>query len=1043
MLIVKHAIKLRITVFALTAMLVIVGPIIYYTLPREGMPDVTIPYVFVTVPYEGVAPSEIENLITIPLEKQFKDLENVKEINATSAEGLCFISVEFTPRQNIDSAAQKVKDKIDLAKPDMPRDLDQPIVKGLNLSTDIPVLNFTVSGSTDPERLKSVAEDLQDLVETVPGVLQARLYGTREREIRVELDLIRLIAHKLTIGDVFAALQKENTTISAGNLETRRGKFQVRVPGEFTDVRQIARVVVKVTDGVPKYLDDVATVTDTYKDLTTISRINGAPCVTIAVHKRAGENADSLIKEVKKCLAAHGLPTGLTITIVDDQSEMIRLMIEDLENNIFSGLVMVIVILLLFMGWRNSILVAITIPLSMMLGFVVLALLGLTLNMMVLFSLVLTVGMLVDNAIVIVENIYRHHSEGENRIDAAINGASEVAWPVTTSTLTTLAAFWPLLYWPGIMGQFMSFLPETVIVVLSASLFVALVINPPICAMLVNRNLVPQSIEEPGRWQRFMNGYEAVLRGALVHRWPIMIIGFLFLVFTFVVFSHYNSGVELFPDVQPRRASIQVHYPEGTDIETTDATLRTIESKLAAFKDIKFFLATAGSSGSQHLSMTAFSPHTGSIQIEFKPFGERSGDTIELVKQIRSAVGVWPGAEIRVEPEEMGPPSGSPVSIEISGDDFDKLQEIADDVKRRIRDVPGLVDVQDNLEDARPELQFRVDRERAAVLGLDTAAIGHFLRTAINGDTATKFRAGEDEYDVTVRLKPDQRRSSDLLKLAYIANHDDFLIPLASVGTVSYAGGHGQIMRKNQKRVITVSGNKQDRGVDKILADIMRRLESFELPKGYSINYSGDNKDMIESSNFLIKAFLIALVLISLILIMEFNSIVLPTIIMISVILSMIGVFWSLLTTGMRFGVIMTGIGVISLAGVVVNNGIVLIDCIRQRIAHGMPVTEAIITGGRLRLRPVLLTAMSTVIGLLPMAIGWSLEIHRWPPRLVASTETGSWWAPMAVAVIYGLTLATILTLVQVPVMFSLFDSAIQWFRRKFARNSSPTPPGD
>lgn len=1030
MLIVNQAIKFRVTVFALTAILSIAGPIIYFSIPREGAPDVTIPYVFVTASYEGVAPAEIENLVTIPLEKRFKDLENVKEINATSAEGMTFISIEFTPRQNTDTAVQQVKDKIDLAKPDLPRDLDQPTVQGLNLSTDIPVLNFTVSGVPDLERLKHVAEDLQDLVETVPGVLQARLLGTREREIRVEIDLVRLNAHGLTVDDVFAALRNENTTISAGNLETVRGKIQVRVPGEFTKVVDLNRIVVKADKGAPVYLDDIAMIADTYKDLTSISRVNGKPCVTIAIHKRAGENTDGLIKRIKKLLAGQSLPAGMQLTIVDDQSEWIRMMIEDLENNIFSGFALVLVILFLFMGWRNSLLVSIAIPLSMMLGFVILAALGLTLNMIVLFSLVLVVGMLVDNAIVIVENIYRHYTEGETRMEAAQRGASEVAWPVITSTLTTLAAFWPMLYWPGIMGQFMSFLPETVIIVLSASLFVAMIINPAICSVMVSRAKLLDIERGAGRWQRFMGLYEKVLRGAMAHRGLVLAIGILFMVFTTAAFVHYNRGVELFPDVQPRRAFIEVRYLEGTEIATTDATLLAIEAKLPGYHDIKFYRSTAGSGAGQHLSMSAPAPHVGSIQIEFLPFGERQGDTTELVKQIRRDIGTWPGAEVKVEREAMGPPTGAPVSIEIAGDDFDVLATLADNVKALIRDVPGLVDLQDNLEDARPELQLRVDRERAALLGLDTATIGRFMRTAVNGEPVSKFRAGEDEYDITVRLPAEQRRSSDLLLQATISNKDGFRIPLASVATMTYEGGRGQIMRKNLRRVITVTGNRQDRGVDKILGDVKKRLAGMELPKGYAISYSGDTKDMDEASAFLGKAFCVALALITMILIMEFNSVVLPTIIMISVILSMAGVLWGLLTTGMRFGVIMTGIGVISLAGIVVNNGIVLIDCIRQRILQGAPVAEAIIIGGRLRLRPVLLTAICTVIGLFPMAVGWSLDIHTWPPHFTMSSETGDWWAPMAVAVIYGLSLATLLTLIQAPVMFSLFDSMIAWCKR-------------
>ncbi len=1040
MILSDYAIKFRVTVFALTVVLLVAGPAIYLALPREGAPDITIPFVFVTAAYEGVAPAEIENLISIPLEKQLNDLENIKELSSTSAEGVSMIAIEFTPQQDIDTAIQKVKDKIDMAKPDLPDDLDQPSVQGLNFSTDIPVLNFALSGSPDLDRLKHIAEDIQDAVETVPGVLQARLYGALEREIRIEVDVSRLTAYAITLGDVMAAVRRENSTVSAGNLELRGDKFQVRIPGEFTEVAPLKDLVIRTDGDRTVRLSDVAMIVDTYKDLTSISRISGSPCVSVAVHKRSGENTDGLIRQVKKILAAQPLPPGIRLTIVNDESEIIRMMIEDLENNIASGFLFVFVILLLFLGWRNSLLVGMAIPLSMMIGFVALAALGITLNMIVLFSLVLSVGMLVDNAIVIVENTYRHHCDGESRIDAARRGASEVAWPVINSTLTTLAAFAPMLYWPGIMGQFMKYLPETVIITLTASLFVAMVMNPAICSVFISRPRNPESLDEPGRWLRFMNAYERVLRGALAHPWLCMFIGGAFLILSIAAFGRYSLGVELFPETQPRRATIEVRYPEGTDIHTTDETLRRIERGLTNYPDIKLFLATAGAGGQQLMSAGG-GTHLGNIVLEFPPFAERTTNTLELVGAIRSGIGSFPGAQVKVEREQEGPPTGWPVSIELSGEDFSVLGEIADEITRAIRDVPGLVDLQDSMEDARPELQFRVDRERAALLGLDTDSVGRFLRTAVNGETASKYRAGEDEYDITVRLRPDQRRSVDLLKQISITTPAGQAVPLASLGTFGYEGGRGQIQRKGQKRVITIGGNSQGRGVDKILADVRARVDKLNLPRGYSVKYTGDTKDMDEASAFLSKAFLIALALIALILVMEFNSVTQPVLVLISVILSMVGVTWSLLACHMRFGVIMTGIGVVSLAGVVVNNGIVLIDCINQRKRAGMSSVEAIVTGGRLRLRPVLLTAICTVIGLVPMAVGWSLEVHTWPPRIVASTETAAWWAPMAVAVIFGLALATVLTLVQVPVMYRIADSLAGRIGRRFGREEkSPDP---
>ncbi len=1031
MILTRYAVRFRVSVFAMLVILMVAGPAVYFTMPREGAPDITIPMVFVTAAYEGVAPAEIENLITIPLEKQFKGLENLKKMTSSSAEGVCTVTIEFLPRQDIDNAVQKVKDKVDLAKRDLPKDLDAPVIQGFNFSTDIPVFTFAISGDRDAERLKRLAEDYQDLIETIAGVLEARLYGTREREIQINVDLRRLNAYGISLSHLMAAVFAENATVSAGNLEIRGDKFQVRIPGEFSDVHRITDLVVAVRDGRQIRLGEVAAVLDGYKDLVSVSRVNGAPCVSVAVHKRSGENAVRVIREVKDLLGRNAPPPGIAITYVNDQSEMIRLMIEDLENNIVSGFLLVVAILLLFLGVRNSVLVGLAIPFSLMLGFIALSVMGITLNMLVLFSLILTVGMLVDNAIVMVENIYRHYCNGKDRLQAALDGAAEVAWPVTTSTLTTLAAFWPLVFWPDIMGQFMSFLPKTTIIVLAMSLFIALVVNPAICSVFVQRPAAGKGEEQPhAAWTRFMDAYEWVLRVALAHRWWVTSIGFVFLVFSGVLYGRLELGKELFPDVEPRTATLSVRFPEGTDIQTTDAALQSIERKLASYRDIKFCLANAGSSGEWALS-AASGTHLGSIHVEFLKFGERRENSRDLVERIRREIGVIPGAEIKVERERMGPPTGAAVSIEVAGDDFGELAKLSDAIQREMVTVPGLVDVQDDMEDARPELRFHVDRDRAALLGLDTRTVGNALRTAINGDSTSKFRAGEDEFDITVRLREDQRQSVDLLKEVKVVSRTGGLVPLASLGSFSYEGGRGQIRRKDQKRVITITGSNNGRGVDKILDDVKLRMGKMSIPKGYSVTFMGDTKEMNEAMAFLQKAFLVALALIALILIMEFNSVLQPFIIMFAVILSLVGVLWGLILNHMPFGVIMTGIGVVSLAGVVVNNGIVLIDYINQRKKESGSVEDAIVEAGRTRLRPVLLTALTTVAGLIPMAVGWSFEIHTWPPKLVAGAETSAWWGPMAVAVIFGLTFATVLTLVQVPVMYSLMESASAVMRRK------------
>ncbi len=1025
MILSDYAVKFRVAVLVFVAVFVLAGISSYVSLPREGMPDITISYVFITAVYEGTAPEEMEKLVTIPLERQLNDLENVKEIRTTSSDSVAFVAIEFLAGQDIDMALQKAKDKVDLARPDLPDDLDEPVVQALNFSSDIPILVFALSGDTKLPRLSNLAEDLKEEIELLSGVKQAEISGTREREIRVELDLRRLASYQISIEQVLQRIAGENRTMSAGNLEIEGDKFQVRVPGEFSLASDIASIVVADMKGQSVYLRDIASVVDTYEDLETLSRLNSLPSVSVSVKKRSGENSVRLIASIKEAIARVPLPPDVTLIVVMDESEYVNTMIKELENSVATGFILVVIVLFIFMGFRNSLFVAVAIPFSMLIAFACMSFMGFSLNMIVLFSLVLSVGMLVDNAIVIVENIYRNRMLGMTRHEAARRGAAEVAWPVITSTLTTCAAFSPLLFWPGMMGQFMGFMPRTLIVTLVASLFVAIVINPAICSFFIGGKSKLHRDENREGSHPFVRGYECFLTAALKHRVPTILLGFAFLVLTVQIYGRFGKGVELFPEVAPRNAVIEVKFPQGTSIERTDAVLRKIEMNLPKYEDIEFYLTTVGIGGGGGFLGSGAGTHLGKIHVEFLDFEDRVGDSLKLVEVLRNEIGEIPGAEVKVEKEEEGPPTGAPISIELAGDDFESLSELSAQIIRRIKTVPGLVDLQDDYEEALPELRFEVDRKRAALVGLDTAAIGFFLRTAIYGIEASKLRIDEEEFDITLRFPETDRSSSKLLDEIYIPVAGGAAVPLSSLGTVEYAGGRGTISRKDQKRVITISGQDQGRGADEILKDIQFRLKDLKLPAGYVITYAGDNAEMEESSVFLSRAFAIALGLILVILVIQFNSALLPLVIVFSVVLSLIGVMWGLLICGMRFGVIMTGVGVISLAGIVVNNAIVLVDCVRQRKEEGLNTAAAVVTAGRLRLRPVLLTAVTTVLGLIPMAVGYSVEFHEWPPRIIAGAESSQWWAPMAVAVIFGLGVATVLTLVLVPLMYSLVDSIV------------------
>ncbi len=1021
MLLSNYSIRFRVAVFVLVGVLSVAGTIAYLTLPREGAPAITIPFVFVTAIYEGTAPEEMEKIVTIPIEKQLKDVEHIKEMRSTTREGMTLVQIEFDAGNDIDRAKQQVKDKVDLARPDLPDDLDEPMVQAINFSSDVPIMILALSGQADLARLRFLAEALEDEIESLPGVKDVTISGVQEREIRIEVDLFKLATYEIPLGLIMQRVAAENRTVSAGNLEAGVSKFQVRVPGEFALARDLRDLLLIDRPAGPVYLSDVAAVIDTTKDIDSIARLNGETALSLTLRKRTGINTVRLADAVQASLSAFPLPPGVRLTTVFDESRYVRMMVSELENNVASGFILVVLVLCLFMGFRNSLLVAIAIPLSLMIGFVVLAVMDQTLNMIVLFSLVLAVGMLVDNGIVIVENIYRNQALGMSRVDAARTGAAEVAWPVLTSTATTLAAFGPLLFWPGIMGQFMGILPETLIVVLTSSLFVALVVNPAVCSVLIRpakRHLRTGALGEPDH--PIMDYYERFLHLAIRYPGRTIMTGIVMLVASVVLYARFSPGVELFPDTEPKNATVSVRFPQGTRIDHTDAAMRRIEAGLTAFQDIAFFLTTVGQgSAVGDISIGGGAAHEGRIHIEFADQSLRQGSSRELVDRIRDMVGRIPGADVTVERQKEGPPVAAPIAIELAGDDFDTLSGLARDAMRLVETIDGLVDLQDDIDDALPELQFHVDRQRAALVGLNTDAIGAFLRTAIFGSEVSRYRVGQDEYDISVRLPVAQRDTAGLMDRLWIPLADGRRIAMSSLGSVIYAGGRGAIHRKDQKRMVTITGNnRKDVGVDVIQKEAARRLAGMSLPRGYRIAFTGEDKEKRESMAFLGKAFFVALGLIFVILVMEFNSILLPGIVMTSVVMSLMGVLLGLNICRMKFGIIMTGVGVISLAGVVVNNAIVLIDCITQRILSGVDEVTAVIQAGRLRLRPVLLTAATTILGLIPMAIGYSLEVHTWPPRLVAGSETSDWWAPMAVVVIFGLAVSTLLTLVFVPTLY-------------------------
>ncbi|MCW8858642.1 MAG: efflux RND transporter permease subunit [Deltaproteobacteria bacterium] len=1036
MLISNVAIDRRSTVFALMLIILIVGIYSYIVLPRESTPDITVPYVLVVTPYEGVTPEDVESLITHPIERKLKGLKDVEEIRSVSAEGSSMITIEFAPDIDIDNALQKVRDKVDQAKGDLPNDLENdPSILEINLS-EFPILMVAISGDKDETVLKAVGEELEDQIEQIFGVLDVVLTGGRERQIRVEFDPDRLYAYRISLSEVIRAIKRENVNIPGGSIDIGQGKYLLRIPGEFTDPAEIDNLVLTQREGQVIYFKDVARIVDSFEDRTSYARLNGHQSVSLAIKKRTGANIIEVADRVFALLetADELLPPGIELSVTFNQSKDIRRMVSELENSIITGLILVVAVLFMFLGLRNSFFVALAIPFSMLLSFAVLQLMGITLNMVVLFSLILALGMLVDNAIVIVENIYRHMQEGLSGIDAAKVAVSEVGWPVISSTATTLCAFFPMTFWPGIMGEFMKFLPQTLIVTLTASLFVALVINPTLCGHFMSLGKKDSlSKKDPAK---IIQLYGRTLGFALKHRLLVVLMSFGLLLGIGGAYVFLGHGVELLPDIEPNLAFVEIKAPEGTNLDASNLLAQKVEEFSAVENDIRFTVAEIGISSSDRGGGGSVQSNLSKISLDFIERKDRAEKSDTVLDRLRSSIMPISGAEFKVEKQEEGPPTGPPVSVEISGSEIATLEQLVTEARGRIKDVAGLVDLKDDFSKAKPEIRIDVDREKASLLGLSTAEISEMVKAAISGTKLGVYREAEDEYDIIARMPEARRTSVADIKNLLIPAADGSPVPLTTVAQVELGAGFGSIRHIDQKRVVTISANTFNRNSNEVLLEVQERLATMKLPPGYQINYSGEQEEQQKAAAFLSKAFIGAVLLIMLVLITQFNSVLQTLIVMTSVVLSLTGVFLGLMITVTPFGIIMTGIGVISLAGVVVNNAIVLIDYINLLIKEGMEVNAALVRAGTVRFRPVLLTATTTILGLLPMAIGISYDFKTFSWEI--GGESADWWGPMAVAVIFGLAFATLLTLIVVPVLYSLADSA----RGKFWQRSKQSDAG-
>lgn len=1103
------------SIFLVAFMILMFGIQSYINIPKEQYPDSSLPTVYINTPYFGNSAVEVENLISKPIEKEIESISGLKKVTSTSIQDFSVILAEFESGFDIDDAVRKVKDAVDVSKSELPTDLDQePAVLEVKFS-DLPIVTINVAGDYGPDELREYAEYLQDKIETVKEVNKVDLKGSQDKEVQINVDLAKMQSLKVSFNDINNAIASENITMSGGELVNDGFRRALRVVGQYENMEEIRNTIVKSENQRPIVLRDIAEVKYTYEDRTTFARADGSPVISLDVIKRAGQNLLSASDKIKVVLdnAKKILPADLSITLFNDQSENTRNEVSNLENSIISGVILVVLVLLFFLGLRNASFVGLAIPLSMLMGILFLNITGTTLNIVVLFSLILALGLLVDNAIVVVENIYRYMQEGHNGTSASKYGAGEVAMPIIASTATTLAAFLPLAVWPGVVGEFMKYMPITLIIVLASSLFVALVINPVFTATFMKvdqqsddalvyqrkrkniligvvimivisvigalsynytlRNLMGFAIGltlinffifRPLSF-RFQNSflpklekfYNRFIRKVLNGWGPGFTFGgtFLLLILVAGLFSKFPPAVEFFPSADPIYVNTFVEMPLGSDIRKTNEISKLIEADIEkVIKDrrssVEAVLTQIGENTADpnQPPEPGVTPHKARITVTFVPTKERGEiSSTDIMNDIRKeVVGKYSGVKVVVDQNANGPPAGKPINLEIKGENIDSLIVLSDDLQSYINslNIPGVEELKKDVKLAKPELLININREAARRYELSTMSIASALRTSVFGSEVSKFKDGEEDYPIMVRLSENYRNDINKLMNQKVTfrnpvNGRIVQVPIAAVADFEYSSTYSSIRRKDGERVVTIFSNVIDGfNANEIVAEIADNLTSYKMPDGYTYEFTGEQQQQAEDMAFLGGAFVFALFLIFIIIVAQFNSLISPFIILISIVFSTIGVMLGYFVTGMTYSVIFSSVGIISLAGVVVNNAIVLIDYINLLINKKIKsegynsmadmtfteVKEAIIQGGATRLRPVLLTAITTVLGLIPLAMGINFNFFSLltdlDPQYFRGGDNTALWGPMSWTIIYGLTFATFLTLVVVPVMYWL-----------------------
>ena len=1017
----------RVVVMALL-MILTVGAYAYMSIPKESSPEIPIPIFYVSTGLDGISPQDAERLLVEPLETELSAITGLKQMTSNAGEGYASVQLEFEPGFDSEAALDKVKEGVDRAQPDLPEDATDPTVTEINTAL-FPILTVLMSGPVPERTLNTLSEDLSDRIEGLEGVLEVDVGGARTELLEVLIDPTVFETYNISFEELIGQINRNNRLIAAGAIENGAGRIVLKVPGLIEDVKDVMALPVKVRGDTVVTFADVATIRRTFEDPTGFARIDGQPALALEIKKRSGSNIIETVAAVRALIeeTRADWPENVTIDYMQDESEQVETMLSDLEANVIAAVILVMIVIVWALGIRSALLVGLAIPGAFLAGVTALLVMGYTMNLVVLFSLILVVGMLVDGAIVTTELADRRLQEGDTPKAAYRFAAERMAWPIIASTATTLSVFFPLLFWTGTVGEFMKFLPITVILTLTASLFMALIFIPVVGGLIGKKP--PQSAAakqalhaaengDPRTLKGFTGGYVRVLQFAILRPWATLIMAVTFLLASFGAYGQFGNGISFFPSVEPDFAQVQVRARDNFSIFEKDALVRKVEERLFDYDEIASVYARSGGGNQDAADLI------GTIQIEFTEWDTRR-TAAEIGEDIRTDMASIPGINVQVQTASSGPSAGKPINLRVRSSDPDAQAAAVENIRVAMDRIGGVTDVTDTRPLPGVEWRLAVNRSEAARFGADISTLGQAVQLLTRGITVADYRPDDADGSVDINVRfPSQERTLEELQSLRVPTSAG-LVPISNFVTFEPAPRSGTITRVDQRRVITIEANVAPNVLvnDQVVA-LQAVIDGMDLPSGVEASFAGEAQDQQDSMVFLVGAFATAIFLMFVILVVQFNSFYQAFVVMSAIVFSVTGVLFGLIVTGRPFGVVMGGIGVIALAGIVVNNNIVLIDTYNDLKKMGLSPLEAALRTGAQRLRPVVLTSVTTALGLLPMVIGVNLNFFT--REIVYGAPSTQWWTELSSAIAGGLVVATVLTLIVTPAMLMLGEKKAQ-----------------